>query len=83
MKWLIGLAVVVAGLAGGVVGAGDTDNDRVLKGKDFIEVFKDDGNDKNYLYTITEFKDRHGRVCTVVTGDSEKTIALDCEFPRG
>ena len=65
-------------------GNGPTGNDRVLKGNDFIEVFKDDGNGKNYLYTITEFKDRWGRNCTVVTGDSEQTIAVDCqEDPLG
>ena len=83
MKRLIPLAIVVLGLAGGVVSADSKDNDRVLKGKDFIEVFKDDGGGKNYLYTITQFKDSWGRECTVVTGDSEKTIALDCEHPRG
>lgn len=83
MKRLIPLVIVLFALAGGVVSADNNDNDRVLKGKDFIEVFKDDGGGKNYLYTITEFKDKWGRECTVVTGDSEKTIALDCEEPPG
>jgi hypothetical protein len=74
-------------LFAGSVRADNTDNDRVLRGdkKEFIEVFKkdDSGGDKNYLYTITEFTDKWGRKCTVVTGDSEQTIALDCETPRG
>jgi len=87
MRWIayfLGLPLLLAALAGCAISADSgKDNDRVLRGKEFIEVFKDDGDGKNYLYTITEFKDRHGRVCTVVTGDSEKTIGLDCEFPRG
>jgi hypothetical protein len=83
MKKLIPLTIVLFALAGGVVSADSKDNDRVLKGTQFIEVFKDDGDGKNYLYTITEFKDKWSRNCTVVTGDSEKTIALDCETPRG
>lgn len=81
MKWVIyflGLPLLVP-----IFSDSGKDNDRVLKGKEFIEVFKDDGNGKNYLYTITEFKDRWGRKCTVVTGDSEQTIALDCEQHNG
>jgi hypothetical protein len=73
--------VLLIGCSGdsGGGGTGPTSNDRVLTGKQFTEVFKNDGNGKNYLYTITEFTDKFGRNCTVVTGDSEKTIALDCE----
>lgn len=63
--------------------AKNTDNDRILRGdrKEYIEVFKRDSAHgyKNYLYTITEFTDRWGRHCTVTTGASEKTIALDCD----
>lgn len=66
-------------------GADDTSNDRVLRGdhSEYIEVFKKDsaGGRKNYLYTVTEFKDQWGRECTVVSGDSEQTIALDCDQP--
>lgn len=87
MKRLIPLTVLAIALTGGVVGADDSDNDRVLRGDkgDYIEVFKKDsgGGSKNYLYTITEFKDEWGRQCTVVTGASETAIALDCEVPRG
>jgi hypothetical protein len=87
MKPLVALTILMMVLACGGVSADNTGNDRVLRGdkKEFIEVFKKDdaGGDKNYLYTITEFKDMFSRDCTVVTGDSEKTIALDCEFPRG
>jgi hypothetical protein len=83
----IPLAVVLLALMGGVVGADNTSNDRVLRGDkgEYIEYFKKDSanGDKNYLYTETEFKDKWGRQCTVVTGDSEQTIALDCEAPRG
>lgn len=82
---LIPLAAVL--FASDVQADNNNDNDRVLRGdkKEFIEVFKKDdaGGDKNYIYTITQFKDSWGRECTVVTGDSEKTIALDCETPRG
>ena len=87
MKALVGLAVVLVALAGGVVGADNTSNDRILRGdrNEYIEVFKKDSanGDKNYLYTITQFKDSWGRQCTVVSGDSEKTIALDCDPARG
>ena len=88
MKRLIPFVVVLLGLAVPAVAlAGDTSNDRILRGdkNEYIEVFKKDSadGDKNYLYTISEFKDKWGRECTVVSGDSEKTIALDCEHPRG
>jgi len=87
MKTAIALVVVLLGLAGGVVGADNNSNDRILRGdkNEYIEVFKKDSanGDKNYLYTITQFKDSWGRICTVTTADSEKTIALDCEYPRG
>jgi len=85
MRWLRWPVAAVLGFCvlGSDVGADGKDNDRVLKGRDFIEVFKDDGGGKNYLYTITEFTDRWGRKCTVVTGDSEQTIALDCQDKAG
>ena len=88
MKRLIPFAVVLLGLAVPAVAlAGDTSNDRILRGdkNEYIEYFKKDSanGDKNYLYTETEFKDKWGRICTVVTGDSEQTIAMDCEYPRG
>jgi hypothetical protein len=80
-------AVLIAGAAGIAVAADNKGNDRVLTGtkNEFIEVFRrDDPNgDKNYQYTITEFKDKWGRNCTVVTGDSEKAIALDCDKVDG
>jgi hypothetical protein len=59
--------------------AASTKNDRVLHEDRYVEVFKQEGHgDKNYLYTITEFTDRFGRDCTVVTGASESAIALQC-----
>jgi hypothetical protein len=79
----IGAALSIAAVAL----ADDEDNDRILRGDrgEYIEVFKKDssGGEKNYLYTITEFEDAWGRQCTVVTGDSETTIALDCDKPQG
>ena len=91
MKTLRRITVVtlaIFGLTAGLAAADNKGNDRVLTGtkNEFIEVFKRDeeGGDKNYEYTITEFTDKHGRACTTVTGDSEKTIALDCDWkPKG
>lgn len=83
-RLLIVTALFVPGFAlvGGLAFAG-SGNDRVLKEEDYVEVFKKEGNgDKNYLYTITEFEDEWGRLCTVVSGDSEKTMALDCTDSR-
>lgn len=78
MPWLF-LTMVATFILGGIALAG-TGNDRVLKEDKYIEVFKQEGRgDKNYLYTITEFKDEWGRQCTVVTGSSETAIALDCD----
>lgn len=80
---LLGIPVIAVSLPI-MVSADNKSNDRVLTGDkgEFIEVFKrdDSGGDKNYIYTISEFTDKHGRLCTVVTGDSEQTIALDCDF---
>ncbi len=76
---LVALAIIFAALTGGAVIAG-TSNDIILKEDKYNEYFKKEGNgDKNYLYTETEFKDRWGRECTVVTGASETAIALDCD----
>lgn len=72
------LAIAVGFFSVGIAIAG-TDNDRVLKEDKYIEVFKKEGSHKNYMYTITEFIDAWGRVCTVVSGDSEQTIDLDCD----
>lgn len=88
MKRQIAFVVSIVAIAIGFFGAGfamaGTGNDRVLREDQYIEVFKKEGRDKNYTYTITEFKDVWDRVCTVTTGDSEQTIALDCDFmPRG
>jgi hypothetical protein len=88
LAFACGAIGAVIGFGGGaVVMADKKDNDRVLNGEEmeFIEVFRQDNSrgDKNYQYTITEFTDAHGRDCTVVSGDSEKTIALDCDRPRG
>lgn len=74
---------LIAGAAGGIAYADDTDNDRILRGDkgEYLEFFKKDSKDgrKNYLYTVTGFVDQFGRECTVVTGDSEKTITVDCD----
>jgi len=85
--WAVATAIgagVASVIGGSIVLADADDNDRILRGdlNDYIEVFKRDSEngDKNYLYTITEFEDDWGRQCTVVTGDSEMTIALDCEW---
>lgn len=84
-RWLALPLVALVALAAGdtVAGADDnTSNDRILRGDnhDYVEVFKKDSANgkKNYLYTVTEFTDKWGRKCTVVTGDSEQTIALSC-----
>lgn len=80
------LILAVVGIGGAAL-ADNKDNDRVLRGDrmEFIEVFRQDdkNGDKNYQYTITEFEDTHGRLCTVTTADSEQTIALDCDWPQG
>lgn len=62
----------------------NTDNDvNLVSPGGFTEYFKRDssGGRKNYIYTRTEFVDGHGRVCTVITGASESTLAIDCDFP--
>lgn len=87
MRALIVLAIFTVVLTGGVTIADDTSNDKVLRGdrNEYIEIFKKDSSkgDKNYLYTVTTFEDNWGRGCTVVTGDSEQTIALDCDDIEG
>lgn len=80
MKRLIPLTIVLFALAGGVVSADSKDNDRVLKGKDFTEVFKDDGNGKNYLVTHFLVDAPPPGKCIVITGDSEKTVAVACNL---
>lgn len=83
LRRIIPLTIVAVALTATVAAADNKGNDRVLTGdkNEFVEVFKrdDSGGDKNYIYTISEFKDKWGRECTVVTGDSEQTIALDCD----
>ena len=82
-----GSAIVTGVAIGGAFSYGawaGSDNDRVLGEDKYIEVFKKEGRgDKNYLYTITEFEDAHGRQCTVVTGASETSIAIDCDRRQG
>lgn len=70
-------AVLLMGVGAAAAGTG---NDTVLRESQYDEFFKKEGSNKNYLYTRTEWRDGHGRYCTVVSGDSEKTIALDCDF---
>jgi hypothetical protein len=83
IRRIIPVTIAAVALTGGIVGAGEG-NDRVLGEDKYIEVFKREGRgDKNYLYTITSFEDEFGRECTVVSGDSEKTLALDCDRPQG
>lgn len=90
------LVLVASILVGGYAVAGTKDNDKTLYGTDRVqlqfkggyqEVFKKDSHgssDKNYLYTVTSFVDAFGRQCTVTSGDSEQTIALDCDYkPTG
>jgi len=84
MRAFIILAIFTVVSTGGVAySADDSSNDRVLRGdrNEYIEFFKKDSANgrKNYLNTVTTFKDNWGRGCTVVTGDSEQTIALDCD----
>lgn len=62
--------------------AKNTDNDIVLKEKDYTEIFKNEGHDKNYLYTRTEIPAPKPGKCIVVTGDSEQTIALFCNTDK-
>lgn len=89
MKKLVVVVVLAVSLALGACGSSDdagggggtTSNDKVLTGNQYTEVFKDEGDGKNYLYTITEFDNSSGERCTVVTGDSEQTIALSCVKP--
>ena len=83
-----GSAIVVGAAVGATVSvvafADNKDNDRVLRGDrmEFIEVFRQDdkNGDKNYQYTITEFTDKFGRVCTVATVNSEQAVGLDCDW---
>lgn len=83
-KALIGAGVAALVLLGTGAASAGTQNDRVLHEDKYIEVFKQEGHgDKNYLYTITGFKDSFGRNCTVVTGASETAIALDCQPLKG
>lgn len=75
-------AVVMVGAIGACsseAGADSTEaNDVVLRGKDYTEYFKDEGDGKNYLYTRTEWDDQAGNHCVVVTGHSESTVAIAC-----
>lgn len=73
--------------AGGIAYASDAEkvNDIVLRDRpangpaQYLEFYKKEGNgDKNYLYTLTQVATPGGNYCTVVTGDSEKTIAISC-----
>lgn len=60
-------------------GGGTVANDKVFTNNSgYTEVFKDEGNGKNYMYTYSEFDNANGEHCTVVTGDSEKTISISC-----
>lgn len=79
--------LAAAVLAGGVAYASDTEkaNDVVLRDRpssgppQYLEFFKKEGtNGKNYLYTLTQIATPGGNYCTVVTGDSERTIAISC-----
>lgn len=94
VRTLLAIVIVLLVVGAGVAVANDSNktNDRVLHDNSpaytvkekggYGEVFKQEGKgDKNYLYTVTEFEDRWGRQCTAVSGDSEKTIALDCDLP--
>lgn len=87
---MIGLSVIVVALASFFAGQAWADevnkrndvvfNDRPTgRGPDYIEVYKKEGKgDKNYLYTLTQVVTPGGPFCTVVTGDSERTIAITC-----
>ena len=63
---------------------GDEGN-RIAMKSGYAEVFKRDTprGDKNYLYTVTEFTDRWGRHCTVLTGASETAVTMDCSESVG
>lgn len=74
-------------LAGGVAYASDANklNDVVLRDTpssgppQYMEFFKKEGtNGKNYLYTMTQIATPGGNYCTVIVGDSERTIAISC-----
>lgn len=83
-KALAGASVAAAVLFGATAASAGTANDTVLHESDYTEVFKQEGHGKkNYLYTITGFKDSFGRNCTVVTGASETAIAIDCQPLKG
>lgn len=61
-------------------GASNTSNDHVNKGQDFQEYFKDDGDGKNYLYTATQVDAPPVGKCIIVTGDSERTVSVSCNY---
>lgn len=87
-------AITWAFVTDAAASSGPRSNDRTLFGTDSVtlkfkagyqEVFKKDtrgANHKNYLYTVTSFTDSFGRSCTVVSGASEQTIAMDCADAR-
>lgn len=85
-KLLAGLGVVAI-LSGcntdAIAGDDNTKNDTVFHQDQYREFFKEEGDGKNYLYTVTEWDAKDGRHCIVVSGDSEKTITMSCERRTG
>lgn len=92
--YVIGAVVALLALGSFYVGtayAKNTDNDRVLSGekKEFVEYFKTDKLScnktecKNYLYTVSQIDAPPPGKCNVVTGASEKTLAIFCNNAAG
>jgi hypothetical protein len=89
MKKLIAgfiLGAVTFGGGAAAYAAKNTDNDRVLSGarQEYLEYFKTDKSScnrsdcKNYLYTVTNIDAPKPGKCVVISGDSEKTLAISC-----
>lgn len=88
---LIALTFITLLCFGGIAYAKNTDNDRVLSGEkqEYLEYFKTDkaschrSDCKNYLYTATDIPAPKAGHCVVVSGDSEKTLAISCNYGAG
>ena len=76
-------SLVTVNISQNSAGASNTSNDHVLKGQDFQEYFKDDGDGKNYLYTTSLIDAPAPGKCVVITGDSEKTVTVYCNNKGG
>ncbi len=58
---------------------GEYDNERDQRECPHCDFVAYGGSTATYWELYDHETDKHGRECTVVSGDSEQTIALDCD----